>query len=56
MRQAHTVQDMNKEKLTQALKSVIDDLADKSRKPSEFPNAKGECEAVCYVIKNIDKR
>jgi len=46
---------MNKEKLTQALKSVIYDLGDKSRKPSEYPNAKREYEAVRHVIKNIDK-
>jgi hypothetical protein len=46
---------MNKEKLTQALMSVIDDLGDQARKPSEYPNAKREYEAVRHVIKNIDK-
>mgnify|MGYP000377365734 CR=1 FL=1 len=46
---------MNKEKLTQALKSVIDDLGDQARKPSEYPNAKREYEAVRHVIKNIER-
>ena len=46
---------MNKEKLTQALTSVMCDLGDKARKPSEYPNAKREYEAVCHAIKNIGK-
>ena len=46
---------MNKEKLTQALTSVMYDLADKARKPSEYPDANRKYNALRYVIKNIDK-
>lgn len=31
------------------------DLGDKARKPSEYPNAEREYEAVRYVINHIDK-
>ena len=46
---------MNKEQLRQELTAVADTLADKARKPSEFPCANGEYKAIRYVIKNIDK-
>ena len=46
---------MTKEKLTQALTSVMYDLGDKARKPSEYPDAMSEYKALRYVIKNIDK-
>ena len=46
---------MTKEKLLRELRAIGSDLADKSRKPSEFPDASHEYEAIRFVIKNIDK-
>ncbi len=46
---------MKKEKLRQELVTISYDLADQSRKPSEFPDASYEYEAIRFVIKNIDK-
>jgi hypothetical protein len=46
---------MKRDKLLRELRAIGSDLADKSRKPSEFPDAKYEYEAIRYVIKNIDK-
>lgn len=46
---------MKKDKLLRELSIIGSDLADKSRKPSEFPDAKYEYEAVRFVMKNIDK-
>ena len=46
---------MKKDKLLRDLRVIKSDLADKSRKPSEFPDAKYEYEAMAFVIKNINK-
>jgi hypothetical protein len=46
---------MKKEKLRKELTAIGDVLADQSRKPSEFPDASHEYEAIRFVIKNIDK-
>ena len=46
---------MNKEQLRQELIHIQYDLGDKARKPSEYPDAKYEYEAIRFVMKNIDK-
>ena len=46
---------MNKEQLRQELTAVASTLGDQARKPSEFPDAKYEYEAIRFVMKNIDK-
>jgi len=46
---------MNKENLRQEMSAIEDALADQARKPSEFPDAKYEYEAIRFVMKNIDK-
>jgi hypothetical protein len=46
---------MKKETLLRELRSIGSDLADKSRKPSEFPDANYEYEALRFVIRNIEK-
>jgi len=46
---------MKKDKLLRELTAIADDLGDQARKPSEFPDAKYEYEAIRFVRKNIDK-
>ena len=46
---------MKKENLRQELTAVASALGDRARKPSEFPDAKYEYEAIRFVMKNIDK-
>jgi hypothetical protein len=46
---------MRKDELLQELRAISDDLADQSRKRSEFPDAKYQYKAVRFVINNIDK-
>ena len=46
---------MKKENLRQEMSAIEDAIADQARKPSEFPDAKYEYEAIRFVMKNIDK-
>ena len=46
---------MKNYELLRELTAIADDLGDQARKPSEFPDAKYEYEAIRFVIKNIDK-
>jgi len=46
---------MTKDKLLREMRAIGDDLGDQARKPSEFPDASHEYEAIRFVIKNIDK-